>query len=334
MNSARSELHKAGLRQLGPGNKVLLESAREYFDSALSAWSLENKRIVFFRNFDSAIKYAERSMEFSRMAVEGSRNYGKFLDIEIARLRNDFTSMDKEFSSIYSRLPLIENQRKNITQARMLFSRAEFAALNDRQELSYSCLLEANELIKKVNSVCESILKEYFREFDRWEHSVDQILKESSRQKSSILVVDKYAHTCFLYRSGHMAGSFPVEFGANWIGDKQVQGDKATPEGIYSITGKKEGGGTKFHKALLINYPNEDDRKRFLFNKRNGSIPEDANPGNLIEIHGHGGKGTDWTDGCIALINSDMDKIYGQVGVGTKLLIVGSMRSLDEIYAD
>jgi len=63
---------------------------------------------------------------------------------------------------------------------------------------------------------------------------------------------------------------------------------------------------------------------------RKGNIPR-RGIGNLIEIHGDGGKGINWTDGCVALTNSDMDKLYGLVGVGTPVTIVGSLRSLKEI---
>ncbi len=60
---------------------------------------------------------------------------------------------------------------------------------------------------------------------------------------------------------------------------------------MYKIIEKKQNGQTKYYKALLLNYPNEDDKKRFLANKKNGIISKDAKIGNLIEIHGNGGKG-------------------------------------------
>jgi hypothetical protein len=51
----------------------------------------------------------------------------------------------------------------------------------------------------------------------------------------------------------------------------------------------------------------------------------------LIEIHGGGGKGIHWTDGCVALENRDMDMLYRLVPVGCPVLIVGSLHSLDEV---
>ena len=56
------------------------------------------------------------------------------------------------------------------------------------------------------------------------------------------------------------------------MGDKNQQGDKSTPEGLYKITDKKSNGQTTFYKALMLDYPNDDDKKRFLQNKKNGVI--------------------------------------------------------------
>jgi murein L,D-transpeptidase YafK len=126
---------------------------------------------------------------------------------------------------------------------------------------------------------------------------------------------------------------FSIELGSNWIGDKNQQGDKTTPEGLYKIISKKSDGETKFNKALLLNYPNEDDKKRFSINKKNGIIKPGANIGNLIEIHGEGGQGIDWTDGCIALKNDEMDILYTACPVGTHVTIVGSLRPLHELSA-
>ncbi len=101
---------------------------------------------------------------------------------------------------------------------------------------------------------------------------------------------------------------------------------------MYKITDKKNNGQTAFYKAFMLDYPNEDDKKRFLQNKKSGAIHQDANIGNLIEIHGNGGKGIDWTDGCIALKNGDMDEVFKLCPVGTWVTIVGSTRSEDELF--
>jgi len=90
-------------------------------------------------------------------------------------------------------------------------------------------------------------------------------------------------------------------------------------------------GETRFYKALLLDYPNEDDRTRFTQNKKKGVLGTDAEIGGHIEIHGVGGKGADWTDGCIALKNKDMNVVFNLCPVGTKVVIVGSTRPIHEV---
>ncbi len=88
---------------------------------------------------------------------------------------------------------------------------------------------------------------------------------------------------------------------------------------------------TKYYKALLLNYPNEEDKKRFIQNKESGHIRATAKIGGLIEIHGNGGKGADWTEGCIALPDLLMDQLYASCAIGTPVTIVGSLGSLSDL---
>jgi murein L,D-transpeptidase YafK len=143
--------------------------------------------------------------------------------------------------------------------------------------------------------------------------------------------VDKFSRNLFIYQNGILTNTFHVELGANWIGDKRYAGDKATPEGFYRITKKLNNNKTKFYKALLLNYPNETDLESFNMERQNGTIHPSTEIGGAIEIHGQGGVGSDWTNGCIALKNSDMDIVYGCASQGTLVTIVGSLKSFDEI---
>jgi murein L,D-transpeptidase YafK len=86
---------------------------------------------------------------------------------------------------------------------------------------------------------------------------------------------------------------------------------------------KKDRGQSRYHRALLLDYPNAADRERFAAAQRRGEIPRGARIGGLIEIHGDGGRGQNWTEGCVALANDDMDDLYARVGVGTRVTIVG-----------
>jgi murein L,D-transpeptidase YafK len=122
-----------------------------------------------------------------------------------------------------------------------------------------------------------------------------------------------------------------VELGKNWIGAKLYKGDKATPEGLYHVTKKLHGQKTKYYKALMINYPNEADKNRFASEKKRGTLSKRAQIGGLIEIHGGGGRGVNWTEGCIALRDSEMDIVYREIAEGTPVTIVGSLIKLSEL---
>jgi murein L,D-transpeptidase YafK len=86
---------------------------------------------------------------------------------------------------------------------------------------------------------------------------------------------------------------------------------------------KKDLGQSVYHRALLLDYPNAEDKKRFAAAKKRGEIPRASAIGGLIEIHGDGGRGQNWTDGCVALRNADMDDLFARVRLGTRVTIVG-----------
>ena len=110
--------------------------------------------------------------------------------------------------------------------------------------------------------------------------------------------------------------TYKVALGTVPVGAKEQEGDHKTPEGIYSVAAKIPH--SRFHLGLLISYPNEADRERA---RKRG-----VKTGGSIEIHGLGEKygwvgaahrARDWTDGCIAVTNEEIDEIYPMVAVGT-----------------
>jgi L,D-peptidoglycan transpeptidase YkuD (ErfK/YbiS/YcfS/YnhG family) len=157
-----------------------------------------------------------------------------------------------------------------------------------------------------------------------WRRDARIAIDESRESQSFAIVVDKLRRELILYYRGLRMATFSAELGANGLRRKEHAGDRATPEGLYRVVQLKEGHVTKYHKALLLNYPNEEDLARFSQAMRRGRVPRRAGIGGLIEIHGEGGEGGDWTDGCIALSNRDMDKVYERARVGTPVAIVGT----------
>jgi L,D-transpeptidase-like protein len=156
--------------------------------------------------------------------------------------------------------------------------------------------------------------------YRRW---VQETVAASAESGSHAILVDKVRHTLTLLKAGRPVRSYRADIGLNGAQDKSVAGDKATPEGQYKIIEKKGPGRTRWYKALLINYPNERDEAEFDAARRRGAISSRARIGGLIEIHGEGGRFQDWTDGCIALENDDIDELFDLVSIGTPITIVG-----------
>lgn len=110
--------------------------------------------------------------------------------------------------------------------------------------------------------------------------------------------------------------SYRIALGGNPTGPKERQGDNKTPEGTYIIDSRNND--SRFHLSLHISYPNEKDKKRA---KELG-----VSPGGNIMIHGlkngfswvgNSHAGSDWTEGCIAVTNEEIEEIAGLVPVGT-----------------
>jgi len=159
----------------------------------------------------------------------------------------------------------------------------------------------------------------------RWERWVRETVADSARRGRPALVVDKLRRRLHLFAGGRRVAVFPVELGVQGLRRKLHAGDRATPEGRYRVVEVKTGGATRFYKALLIDYPNPEDRRRYQEARRQDLIPRGAGVGGLIEIHGDGGRGQDWTDGCVALSNDAMDRLLRHARVGTAVTIVGTI---------
>lgn len=215
--------------------------------------------------------------------------------------------------------------------ARSAYARAELALAQaaDAQRDGDLSRLDAN--LRTAQSEVELVRKtlgtryERFRSPEwrrRWQAWADATVAASRGGKVAI-VVDKLDRRLYLLRDGRVAAAFDADLGRNALAGKATAGDGATPEGRYHVTEKRSDGSTRWYKALVLNYPNAEDQKAFQAMRRRGEIPKGRGPGSLIEIHGHGGKQSNWTDGCVALQNGSMDKLFSQVPAGTPVTIVG-----------
>jgi len=138
--------------------------------------------------------------------------------------------------------------------------------------------------------------------------------------KADRVLIVKSEAKLYLQRNGAVIKQYPIALGSRPKGPKQLQGDHRTPEGSYTLDLKNPG--SRYYKSIRISYPNAADRARA---RRLG-----AHPGGWIMIHGqpngygHLAPATqryNWTDGCIAVTNEEMDEIWQAVDVGTPVEI-------------
>lgn len=134
------------------------------------------------------------------------------------------------------------------------------------------------------------------------------------------IIVEKQDRKLILLKNNHPLKTYSIALGKNPIGHKQKEGDNKTPEGIYVIDYKNNK--STFHRSIHISYPSHRD---ILEAESNG-----FNPGGMIMIHGiKNGLGFigrlhrlfDWTAGCIAVTNPEIEQIWQLTPVGTTIEI-------------
>jgi len=192
-----------------------------------------------------------------------------------------------------------------------------------KQELYQEALeqLESGkDAIRNLSQSMENYVNSQAEKAKTWEKWINQTIEASKRDKDTAIIVVKATHKLYLIKSGSIAKTFKCDLGYNSAHQKFFSGDGATPEGTYKVT--KINNGSKYYRAMMLDYPNENDKHRFSENKAKGVISRYARIGALIEIHGHGGLNRDWTEGCVALTNEDIDKLMKHVRVGTPVTIV------------
>jgi murein L,D-transpeptidase YafK len=140
------------------------------------------------------------------------------------------------------------------------------------------------------------------------------------------LVIDKSDYELKVFDEEGWYATYPVVFGNKNLGDKMMEGDRRTPEGNFKIISKRPH--QKWHKMLMLDYPNKDSWAKFAERKAKGLIPKGSKIGGGIAIHGTWPNDnivvddyTNWTNGCIALKNDDLDELEAFLPVGTQVSI-------------
>ncbi|WP_242108088.1 L,D-transpeptidase family protein [Luteimonas aquatica] len=130
----------------------------------------------------------------------------------------------------------------------------------------------------------------------------------AAAQRADRIHVDKSERRMELLRDGRVLRSYRVRLGDAPVGHKRQQGDEKTPEGDYRISGRNPN--SRFHLSLRVSYPDAADRAQ--------ARARGVDPGGDIFIHGgsYAQSLRDWTDGCIAVTDAEIEEIWSLVPTG------------------
>jgi murein L,D-transpeptidase YafK len=166
--------------------------------------------------------------------------------------------------------------------------------------------------------------------------SDERIISKLMREPITITVF-KQKRELGVYQFGKLKHRYPIVLGRNPTGRKLYEGDMRPPEGFYRVTTKRDH--PRWRHFIAIDYPNDTDRRAYQRAVKRNLIPlikgEPLGIGGDLGIHGNDNRadqdsGVDWTRGCIAMDNDDLDKIHALVRRGTPVLILEG----DEPIAD
>lgn len=159
-------------------------------------------------------------------------------------------------------------------------------------------------------------------------------LSTCDETKDDYVVVHKSKRNIALCTAGALVKNFRTGLGFAPVGPKQKEGDGKTPEGVFYIPRRVPE--SDFHRALLLSYPSREDALRgaaagLVTTSQKDQIlaahdackepPQSTPLGGLIEIYGEGSD-DDWTSGCMALDNEDMDALWKRLGVGDTIVVL------------
>ena len=287
--------------------------------SARRTLERENLKLGWFRDYERV------RADFAAVIIEGDALSAK---IEAAVSRRS-AGLAETAAAVRKRLRTLDGltrslvergeARQRLTRASLVLAEAE-ALLEQRLfEEASERLAKATDLAGEAERAVVTLISRYLDPslVQDWKRAADRTIAESRRRGGTALIVSKLERRLAVYKSGRLVKTFDVGLGFNGLADKRFAGDNATPEGRYKIIRKIPS--SLYYKALLIDYPNDEDRRLFAREKAKGTIPKSVGIGGDVEIHG-GGRDS-LTRGCVSLDNEKMDELYGLVA------IVGTMEA-------
>lgn len=292
----------------------------------------EKAKFGWLRNFD-----ALRS-EYGDLLSQGAGLLAQIQKLKISASE----SVADEAQSLKARIDRLKSMtgyfnensdvRKNLVQADIKLAEGDILFRKEQFESVRATLATCRLFLQQAERAMAAVLSRYLDEgqLEKWKRWVDETVAQSRKRAIVVIIVNKLERKLTIIKKGEFVASYVIGLGRFGLSDKLYAGDDATPEGKYQIVKKIPGG--PFSKALLINYPNDEDKKIFAAAKKNGRIPAQAGIGGAIEIHG-GGKDS-LTKGCVGLEDRDMDEVYRLTETGTPVTIVGAVSVENSILAE
>jgi lipoprotein-anchoring transpeptidase ErfK/SrfK len=316
------------------------ESAPEEYAHFVRQWVSLKARL---QSDDDLIRWPWESNdiedELRRLHDEGGSTVARLNDRQasqrrtakskLVRLEERLQLIASQVESIDGRIVLGEKPVQTdllIKQARSFFEQNDYErSIQAAENANHALLAQTTVLTRELGRYADD------KRITHWQTMAKQTIEWSRVHQSTAIVVSKADRVLALYKNGRKVLSYPVRLGFNGIREKRFQGDGATPEGRYRVTAKRGQGQTQFYRALALDYPNAEDRRRFVLAKKSGRIASAKSIGGQIEIHGLENELMAQTLGCIMLDNPHMAALYERVSPGTPVTIVGALTGQNSV---
>lgn len=250
-------------------------------------------------------------------------------EAKLAKVEQRLRLLNTRVGDIGSRVVLGEHPLETellVKQARHYLEQGQFEYANQASERAGKILLTQTALLtNELGRYADDDL------IAAWRESAQRTIDWSRKNRAHAIVISKADRVLTVYKSGRKILTYPIRLGSRGIRAKQHYGDGATPEGEYRIQRKRGPGQTPFFRALILDYPNAEDRRRFADAQQAGLIPKNRQMPGLIELHGIAQGITDQPYGSIVLDNPQIAVLFDQVAVGTPVNIVGALESHNSI---
>ena len=324
--AARSAVEAARSRGAAIWAPGELQAAERATRDALTAQRIQQTRVWPIPDADIVVAgyaEAERAARSAGTAAEERQSKAAAAATAQIDVAHRLVSASE---ALAAKLRIGKERRSLLAAARLAIEEARvYQRAGDFRNATVKAL-RAEDLNSQVQDHAATVVARYADPgtVARWRRWIDDTVAWSRREGRVAIVVVKESHRLTVYHRGQPVATYNIDLGFNWTADKLYEGDGGTPEGRYRVVARLGKAASIYHKALLLDYPNADDRAEFSRARRDGGVPAGARIGGLIEIHGGGGRDQDWTEGCVALANDDMDRVFERAGVGTPVTIVGS----------